>query len=257
MSIIFDFIMNERFKYADINVFANNFGPTSRYYEFLLIILGRYKEADKRLVAVHEEERKLRPTQAGITRVTPEQGRLMEESNRLTTLVHLEIESFYLFAKVFLDNVARFFYVYFGQERGVGLKSHDDLSKHHKKYFKAKGLVISEGLSESLTLLKESICDYRDKKIAHELSLRGIKATMWSGSGGARIVGGVTRSGKDGWIMEFIPAQGRGMTRLRKGDITGTSAELPQLMEAINAYIRQVIILIESNRAKSRFELKS
>jgi len=234
--MLFKFIMTERFQYADINVFAIDLGPALRYYDFLLIILSRYEEANKGMVAIHEEERKLTPAKAGITRVTPEQGRLMVESSRLTTLVHLEIESFYMFAKVFLDNVTRFLYVYFGQERGVGLKSHNDLAKHHEKYFKAKGLVIPEGLPESVTLLKESVCDYRDKEISHELSLRRIRATGWSGSGGARIVGGIVNP--------------------RKDDTAATSAELPQLMEAINAYIRQVITLIESNRSKSRLRLK-
>jgi len=234
--MLFEFIMTERFQYADINVFAYNLGPALRYYGFLSIILGRYETANKEMVAIHEEERKLMSTKTGITRVTPEQGRLMEESSRLTTLVHLEIESFYMFAKVFLDNVARFLYVYFGQARGVGLKSHNDLAKHHKKYFEAKDLVIPKGLPESITLLKESICDYRDKEISHELSLRRIRATGWSGSGGARIVGGITNP--------------------RKGDTTATSAELPQLMEAINSYIQQVIPLIESNRSKSRLTLK-
>lgn len=236
MSMLFEFIMTERSQYADINVFAYNLGPALRYYGFLPIILGRYEEANKGVVAIHEEERKLTPTKAGITRVTPEQGRLMDESSRLTTLVHLEIESFYMFAKVFLDNVARFLYVYFGQERTVRLKSHNDLAKHLEKYLEAKDLVIPEGLPESVTFLKESICDYRDKEISHELSLRRIRATGWIGSGGARIVGG-----------RINP---------RKGDTTATSAELPLLMEAINAYIRQVITLIESNRNKSRLQLK-
>ena len=236
MSILSEFIWKERFQYADINVLTFDLGQALRYYDFLLIILGRYEEANKKRLSIHGKERKLMPTESGVRRVTPEEGRLMQESSRLTTLVHLEIESFYLFAKVLLDNITRFLYVYFEQERGFGLKSHNDLAKHHEKYFKVKGLVISEGLSESVILLKERICDYRDKEISHELSLRRIKATAWGPSGDARIVGGIVRP--------------------RKGDTAATSAELPQLMEAINVYIRQVITLIESNRNKSRLRLK-
>ena len=85
--------MTERFQYADINVFANNMEPALRYYDFLSIVLGRYEEVNKEIVAIHEEERNLMSAKAGISRVTPEQGRLMVESSRLTTLVHLEIES--------------------------------------------------------------------------------------------------------------------------------------------------------------------
>jgi len=238
--------MTERFQYADINAFAENLAPALRYYEFLLVIIDRYEEVNKGLVAIHEEERKLMSAKAGISRVTPDQGHLMVKSSELTTHLHLEIESFYLFAKILLDNVTRFLYVYFGPERGVGLKSHDALAKEHKKYFEAKGLVVPNGLSESIALLKKNICDYRDKKISHELSLKTQKATAWSGSGGARIV--VSETKKDNntavvWRFAFNSAS--------------TSAELPQLMDKINRYIGQVKTLVESNRDKSTFQLKS
>ena len=210
-----------------------------------MFIINRYEEANKGWAAVHEEERMLMPAKAGISRVTPEQGRLMVKSNELTTQLHLEIESFYMFAKVFLDNVARFLWVYFGQERRVGLESHDALAKEHKKYFEAKDLVVPEGLSESIALLKKNICDYRDKKISHELSLRTQKATAWSGSGEARIVVGETRKDDNTVVWRFA------------FNSDSTSVELPQLMDKINAYIGQVKTLIESNRVKARFQLKS
>jgi len=162
--------------------------------------------------------------------------RLMEESSLLMTLVHLEIESFYLFAKIFLDNVTRFLYVYFGQVEGVSLKSHHNLAVHHKRYCEVKSLVVPQGLSESIMLLKERICDYRDEEITHEMSLRTIKGTAWGASRDARIVGGT-----------LYP---------REGDRRATSEELPQLMDAINLYIRQVIMLVQSNKDKSRLRLK-
>jgi hypothetical protein len=227
--------MKERSHYEinDNNMFAFALGQASGYYDFLLIILDRYEKASKEFVSVNEKSMKLMRTQTSETvLVTDEQMRLLEESSRLTTPVHLEIESFYLFAKVLLDTVARFLYVYFGQGRGVRPNSHNDLAKHHEKYLEAKGLVIPEGLSESIMLLKESICDYRDDEISHELSLRRIRATAWSGSGGARIASGM-----------MFP---------RKGDKTATSAALAQLMKDVNVYIGKVIMLIESNRDKSR-----
>jgi len=236
MNILSDFTWKERFYYADVNAFLH-LSPALRYYDFLLIILDRYTKVNQKVIALHGEEMKLTRSQPGIRRVTPEQARRMDKSSRLTTRLHLEIESFYLFAKILLDNIARFIYVYFGEERGIGLESHHALAKHHKKYFEAKGLVVPDGLSESLALLEKEICDYRDKEISHELSLRRIRGTAWGGSGAARIAAGV-----------IYP---------HKGDKMATSAELPQLMSGINNYIRQVITLIGSNRNKSRFELKS
>lgn len=168
--------------------------------------------------------------------MTDKQMRLMAESSRLMTLVHLEIESFYLFAKIFLDYVARFLHLYFGQERGVRLKSHHDLAVCHEKYCEVKGLAVPQGLSKSITLLKERICDYRDDVIAHEMSLRTIKGTAWGASGDTRITGGT-----------LYP---------REGERGATSEELHQLMDAINIYIRQVLTMIETNREKSRLKLK-
>jgi len=240
VNIISEFIWSESFKYADINEFGSKLQQALRYYDFLLIILVRYKEINDKFLSLQEEKRKLLPAKSGVTRMTPMDGRLLAESGRLTTILHLEIESFYQFAKVLLDNMARFLYVYFGQhfgkEKRISLKSHDNLEKHHEIYLKTKGLVIPEGFSESVTLLKNSICDYRDDEISHEMTLRRTRGTAWGSSRATRIVGGIINP--------------------RLGDKTSVTEELPQLMEAINIYIKRVIELIESNRDKSRLKLK-
>ncbi len=241
MDMLFGFIMSERFHYDDDdqNKFAIHFWPALRYYGFLLIILDKYEKASKKMVEVLEKEWKLMPKGDGRpVRMTMKQARLMEKSSGLMTLVHLEIESFYLFAKIFLDNVARFLYVYFGQMhlKGAGLQSHDNLAQYHERYFKAKGIVIPENLSESIILLKERICNYRDKEISHEHSLRAIKATSWSPSSGAIIAGGTINS--------------------QQGDKRASTEELLKLMDSINIYIWQVITLIETNREKSKLKLR-
>ena len=242
IDMLFGFIMSERFHYTDDdqNKFAIAFGPAVRYYGFMLIVLDRYQKVSKKMVSIFKNERKMMPAQTNTpVRMTVEQFRLMEESSRLTTLVHLEIESFYLFAKIFLDDVARFLYVHFGQVKqlkGAGLQSHDNLAKYHKRYCEMKSLDVAKGLSESIMFLKKRICDYRDKQIAHELSLRTLKGTAWSASGDARIAGGTINP--------------------RKGERGATSEDLRQLMDAINLYIRQVFTMIETNREKSRLKLR-
>lgn len=232
------FVMSERFQYAndDNNRFAFALGQAVRYYDFLLIVLDRYRKASKKMVSILEKSMKLMSHTGQPVPMTEEQLHLMEESSRLTTLVHLEIESFYLFAKVFLDNVARFLYVYFGQAQSVRLKSHNNLAVYHERYCEVKSLTVPQGFFESIMLLKERICDYRDDEIAHEMSLRAIKATSWGASGGVRIAGGT-----------LYP---------REGERRATSEELHQLMDAINIYIRQVFTMIETNREKSRLKLR-
>jgi len=239
MDMLVGFIMSERFHYADDdnNRFAFALGQAVRYYGFLLIVLDRYQKASKKMISIFDKSMKLMPQTGQPVPVTVEQLHLMEESSRLTTLVHLEIESFYVFAKVFLDSVALFLYVHFGQARRVGLTTHHRLAEYHEEYLKVKGLVVPQGLSESIMLLKERICNYRDDEIVHKLSLRKIRATAWAASKNARIVRGelsLRRGGLSLWL------DGR----------TAMSEELPQLREAINIYIRQIITLIESNREK-------
>ncbi len=239
MNMLSEFIYTERSQYAinDNNKFAFALGQASRYYGFLLIILDRCEKASRNMISIHEKSMKLMPTQTSEpVPMSVEQMRLMEESSWLMTLVHLEIESFYLFAKIFLDSVARFLYVYFGQAQGVRLNSHHTLAAHHKGYCEVKSIVVPQGLSESIILLKERICDYRDKQISHEMSLRTIKGTAWGASRDAIITGGTLHP--------------------REGDSRATSEALPQLMDAINIYIRQVITLIQSNRDRTRLKLK-
>jgi hypothetical protein len=235
------FINTERSQYVnkDNNKFAFALGQASRYYGFLLIILDRCEKASRNMISTHEKSMKLMSTQTSESvPMTVEQMRLMEESSRLMTLVHLEIESYYLFAKIFLDNVARFLYLYFRPVQGVSLKSHRNLATHHKRYCEVNSLAVPQGFSESIMLLKERICDYRDDMITHEMSLRIIKGTAW-GTSRDTIIAGAT----------LYP---------REGDSGGATSEaLPQLMDDINIYIRQIFTMIETNREKSRLRLRN
>ena len=100
---------------SDGNTFARSLAEASRYYDFLLIIVDRYRNTSKKMVSINKKERKLSTAQTGvIVPVTVEQMRLMEEWSRFNTLVQLEIESFYQFAKIFLDKIALFIQRYFG-----------------------------------------------------------------------------------------------------------------------------------------------
>jgi hypothetical protein len=53
--------------------------------------------------------------------VPPDIAALMSQSQGLTSDLHLEIESYYLFAKIILDDVARAIEYYFGPHRGLAL----------------------------------------------------------------------------------------------------------------------------------------
>jgi hypothetical protein len=239
MTILSDFIRTERELYAnnDNNLFAFSLSQALRYYEFILIIANRHKEVSQKMV-LNSMKLMESITAQNIEAMTDEQIHLYTEGPELATLVHLEIESFYLFAKTLLDKVALFLQNYFGQARGISLISHDKLTKSYDQYRIAKGLVYPSGFSESLQFLKEHVCDYRDKQISHLQNPRTNKGTIFSASGQTRIV-----------AVPFFPNP-------NEIGIQIESSELPELLSSIDTYIQLVITVIELNRAKTRFRLK-
>ena len=94
-----------RFSVRHNNIFSIGFSHITRYHEFLLIIFERYREASQEFV---ENTRKLQSLiKPGLQKATQEHLTLHAESQSLTIKLHLEIESFYLFAKILLDKIAR------------------------------------------------------------------------------------------------------------------------------------------------------
>jgi len=215
-----------------------------RYYNFLLIVADRYKKTSEKMVSTLNKSLKLsvklNPANSSEPiPMTDEQIRLMEEANRLTTLVHLEIESFYMFAKIFLDKIALFIQNYFGTVRGISLVSHHKWVNNREKFCLAKDLTYPQGFSQSIIFLQEHICDYRDKQISHLYSQKTIKATSWGDTKQTKISS-----------SQLYPTRTGNKVQVQ------SSYELPYLLQAIDTYIQQLITLIESNRAKTRFGLK-
>jgi hypothetical protein len=240
MNVLSEFIDIERHKYEgeDNNLFTFSLGQASGYYEFILIIAERHSKASQRLVSNYKKLMESLPQGDGVGVMTDEQMRLLEQGQQLTTLVHLEIESFYLFAKILLDKIALFLYGYFGQAYGISLASHDKLTKSYEQYRTAKGLVYPDGFAESLEFLKEYICDYRDKQISHLQNPRAIKGTIYDLHDQTRIA-----------ATQLYPTPDELHAQVE-------SKELSDLINAIDKYIQQVIAVIELNRVKTRFSLK-
>jgi hypothetical protein len=140
MTLLSDFVSSERKRFAneDNNKFAIGFSQISRYHLFLSLILKRYEEASR---AFFENTNAMQATLLpGTHRLTDAQVKLREDGVRLSALVHLEIESYYLFAKICLDKIARALEFYFGQGRGKSLDSHDQLVKNFAAYAAEKRL---------------------------------------------------------------------------------------------------------------------
>lgn len=237
MEILLNFIMSERERFSTRhnNLFASAFSQISRYYGFLKIIQGRYHKASAEFI---ENTKAQQATfQSGTHTVSDEQMRLFSRGCEITTILHLEIESYFLFAKILLDKVARAIEFYFGQARGLSLNSHDDLTKNFERYISTKQLTtLPVDLVESIKTLKEYVSDYRDKEIAHEKSPRTMKATTFSH--GAKSTTRIAST-------RIYPTD---------KDKQVESKEIDETMGLVDKYISGIIKYIQDNREKTNLE---
>jgi hypothetical protein len=224
----------ERFSITENNVFAFSWSKVTRRLAFLDLIEARYDEASAAYVKTLFAAQKL--TKPGTHPVSREQAALHMEALPIIADVQLQIEAFYLFAKIILDDVARALEYYFGPARRLSLDSHDDLAAKLERYSTEKGLSVSPEFVGAVADLKRRISDVRDYKFSHEKSPRTLSGTSWGGVGGARIM----------------------MTRLYP---RGTDPEqfetevLPDLRQSLDTYLGLAIDLIEANEMRTILKL--
>ncbi|MEK7510383.1 MAG: hypothetical protein AAB567_02395 [Patescibacteria group bacterium] len=238
MELLSEFINTERerFSVRHNNLFAFSFSQISRYYEFLKIIQERYHKVSASFI---ENTKAQQATfQSGTHTMTDEQMAILNKGRGITTILHLEIESYFLFAKILLDKVARAIEFYFGQARNLSLDSYDDLTKKFGNYISTKQLtVLSSDLNELMKSLKECVSDYRDKEITHEKSSRTMKATMFSYGANSTV-----------WVAstKIYPTE---------KDKQVESKEIDEVMNLIDKYISEIVKYIQKNKEKTNLEI--
>jgi hypothetical protein len=234
-----DFISSERdrFETKDNNTFAFAFSEVSRYFAYLEIIAERYRKWQEEYRANTQAfQDSILP---GHNALTSEQQQLYEDGVKLSTLLHLEIETFYLMAKILLDKIAQAVEFYFGPERSLPLSSHDKLSRNFKKYHERKSLEVSAEIFKTIDQLKSDISDFRDYQISHIVDYRR-----------GRIVRGTAFSNTEGDARLSIA-----MLYPGKKDKQYDSRPLTELLRELDEYVIQVVQLIEHNTAKTHLML--
>lgn len=239
MPSLYDFIADERRMYADDdnNRFAFALGQAARYEGFLAAIRTRHGVGSVRFRAAVNTFTKRLETWPQNTAMDAELSAMSVEQHDASSIVHLDIESFYLFAKIYLDHLARFVEFYFGAARGCALDSHDNLAKRFERFARHHGLTVEGGLIEVARRLKDEVADYRDYQIAHSKSSRRFQGTTWAADGEARIVS-----------SNLYP---------KENDEQIESRELSSLAAVLDEYLRALVGLIQENRARSRLKLQT
>ena len=231
-----EFITTQRDRFAvdDGNIFALSFAKVTRRWAFLHIIRVRYDEASNAFIENAEVFRaSIRP--GGPHQMTAEPMMLQSQGQHLGTLVHLEIEAYYLFAKILLDEIAHAIENYFGPVRGIAIDSHDDFCKRILKYASAKDLTIPEDFEKAISDIRRQISDFRDAQIAHEKSPRAIKGMTWDAT--RQVMLATTR---------LYP---------KPTDKQVNSESVGSLTAMLEGYVDRVLAFVETNQLKARFKI--
>ena len=213
----------------------NTIGMWSRYLGFLRIVLGRYEAANG--VWMHFAQRwqkRMREEAGGASRpLAQDEIEELAAQHEAGQELHLEIESFYQFAKILLDRVADVILLYFGYPRPkVG-------SSHSRLVTGQFTRLCEEALPLEGRTLKPLMDDLHTRIVRHETDviehLNNPKLTPGTSYGAA---------GRAGISM--------GMVAPGPGDDTFPSTEDPAvLFKAIEGYMEAVVDFLECNMDKS------
>jgi len=231
------FAWHERTRLSEPGVhrFVPAMGKVERYAYFLEIVVARHRALVIQHAELTKKARAFMQPGGGRRTMAPEEVEVLRQLSGLSQLIHLEVETYYLFAKIFLDRVAHFIEHAFGSERRMSLDSHDKLTKNLKAYVSARRLECPKEFFDELVVLKRRIADFRDYQIAHEKSPYMTHGTMWGPSQEPRIV------------FAAFPPPG---ANLRATEAV-QSEELGSLHAAIQIHMGRFIEFYELNREKS------
>ncbi len=206
----------------------------ARLLRFLELTVAEYDEASKRFM--EHARRQMRIAQGrepGPRPLEPDEVEGMREGEDLAAVLHLRIETFYVFAKVLLDKLAQAIQAYFGQGRGSSLSKHSKLRANLREYASQKGLSSPAGLLDLAESLDRRVVAFRESHVVHDQSPRSFKATMFDGEGRTRIAAG-----------RLYPSE---------NEMEGAESEiLHDLMSEIGTYGEEICAYIRENRNKRK-----
>jgi hypothetical protein len=225
-----------RFETADNNKFALACSNVLRYCDFLSLISRQHKVTASEFARNHERLMSLASDSQ------PQEGHNLFQVHRdLEKQLELEIESFYIFAKMMLDMAAKLIEFYFGDHNGPSLRSHSKLVKNLKEYCQKqyRDLPVPETLLSSARRLQTDISDFRDKQFTHPER---------------------ERARRGAWSIQFTTSEDVHMARAwlypKVKDTYDRSYSLKNIWSELDAYLESIVEFLSANSAKSKLTLK-
>lgn len=233
------FVGSERELYKDDhnNKVAMSLSQVTRYLRFVDIVHGRYVEASKSCAQASRRRLDWGKQRSGTGYLTADEIDQLRHEAELFERLHLEIESFFIFATIALDKIAHVVEDYFWPARGLSLKSHGKWHKSATNFAREKGIQLPDQMPSTMECLQRQVVDHRDKYVTHQRNPRTMFATYGTADDAMRI----------------------GTTHLypRDSDAQAKSPHVDDIVANLDAYVEQLMDLIVSNRAKSRYDVLS
>lgn len=191
---LFEFLQTEGALYTDegrnrLNAAASSAARSEAYFPE---IMRRYHAAAR---ALADAGRHLFDTHK--PKSADEMARLGETLSHHSLLLHLEIESFYLFSKILLDRVARLTHWWFTdarEARGISVRKHGFMVKNLATLMERLQLAAPAGIVALAKTLDTRINDYRDKAVAHD-ERHGFSSTKYNLDGTRAMIVKIATSG--------------------------------------------------------------
>lgn len=192
-----DFLGEEWIKHG--HSFQDALREVIRYSQFLEVIKARVESASKEYIRLMHARMNTKHSYEILTKEDKEQ---VDALVHHALLVQLEIESFYLFSKIYLDTTTRFLEVYFGQFNDFRFESFEKLFQTNAAIWKYTHILKFEpDFREVIQRLLPEIVSFRGKKITHpqlpggrNLVGRRSHALTWKsdGSGSVSLTAGLS-----------------------------------------------------------------
>ena len=207
------------------------FGHIVRGYRYLELIHERhvptakhYKELLAQLIA------KMDPAfDGGAITYDDEMAAMDVDMGDLLDVAHVDLETFYLFAKTVLERVAQYVELYFGSEPKLAVRTHEKLRAHFNEYASRRGIVVPETFAGAFEHVHEMIAMHRSDSATNDSRVAQSPSDLM-------IAHTDNKPGANG--------SSPGVMRL--------SLTTGQLLNVADAYLREILGLVRANPNRAK-----
>jgi hypothetical protein len=211
------------------NAVAIAFSQVTELMAYLRVIADDYELANEQVMGYIEARRQ--SFTEGTHQLTAGEIEQMEQHREASRLLHLRIDTFYVFAKILLDKIGPLLEALFGQGVAASLERHSKLIRNLDDYAGQRGLTpVPEDLTSRMNGM-DVIVEYRDNWITHDSSPRTVKGTTYD-------------------LRSRQATTARSRIYPRAGETVAPQPTSPRaLLPEIEAYVEAVFDYIEANES--------